>query len=54
VSQYRKDAVVYRQSCAADDVCYIQDGKVEIVVACKQRKKAVVAILGSGEFFGVG
>ena len=54
VSTYRKGAVVYRQADAADDVFYIQDGKVKIVVTSKQGKEAVVGILGPGEFFGEG
>jgi CRP/FNR family cyclic AMP-dependent transcriptional regulator len=54
VSNYRKDAVVYRQASAADAVFYIQNGKIKIVVASKQGKEAVVALLGPGEFFGEG
>jgi len=54
VSNYRKDAVVYRQASAADDVFYIQNGKIKIVVTSKQGKAAVVGILGPGEFFGEG
>ena len=33
---------------------YIRKGKVKLVVASKQGKQAVVAILGEGEFFGEG
>ena len=54
VSSYRKNAVVYRQASAADAVFYIQNGKIKIVVASKQGKEAVVALLGPGEFFGEG
>ena len=38
----------------ADGVFYIRKGKVKLVVASKQGKQAVVAILGEGEFFGEG
>src|SRR5471032_1248053 len=54
VTEYRKDAVVYRQASAADAVFYIQQGKIKISVASKQGKEAVIAILGTGEFFGEG
>ena len=54
VSDYRKDEVVFLQASPADAVFYIQKGKIKIVVASKQGKEAVVAILGPGEFFGEG
>src|SRR5471030_1053893 len=54
VSTYRKNAVVYPQTSVADAVFYIQSGKIKIVVASKQGKEAVVAILGPGDFFGEG
>jgi CRP/FNR family transcriptional regulator, cyclic AMP receptor protein len=54
VSEYRKDAVVFRQGGAADAVFYIQKGKIKITVESKQGKEAVVAILGPGEFLGEG
>lgn len=54
VAHYRKDAIVYRQSAAADAVYYIQKGKIKIAVTSKQGKEAVIAVLGPGEFFGEG
>ena len=54
VSEYRQDQVVFLQASPADSVFYIQKGKIKIVVASKQGKEAVVAILGPGEFFGEG
>jgi CRP/FNR family transcriptional regulator, cyclic AMP receptor protein len=54
VSDLRKDEVVFLQSAAADAVFYIQKGKIKIVVASKQGKEAVVAIMSPGEFFGEG
>ena len=54
VSDYRKEDVVFLQASPADAVFYIQKGKIKIVVASKQGKEAVVAILGPGEFFGEG
>jgi CRP-like cAMP-binding protein len=53
-SDLRKDEVVFLQSAPADAVFYIQKGKIKIVVASKQGKEAVIAILSSGEFFGEG
>jgi CRP-like cAMP-binding protein len=54
VSTYAKDAIVYRQAGPADAVHYVQKGKIKIVVASKQGKEAVIAMLGPGEFFGEG
>ena len=54
MSTYAKDDVVFRQAGPADAVFYIQKGKIKIVVASKQGKEAVVALLGPGEFFGEG
>ena len=54
VSEYRKDATVFRQGGAADAVFYIQKGKIKITVESKQGKVAVIGILGPGDFFGEG
>jgi CRP/FNR family cyclic AMP-dependent transcriptional regulator len=54
VTDYAKGVVIYRQAGPADAVYYVQKGKVKIVVASKQGKEAVIAILGPGEFFGEG
>ncbi len=54
VSNYSKNAVIYRQSGAADAVFYVHKGRVKIAVASKQGKEAVIALLGPGEFFGEG
>ena len=54
ISHHSKNAVVYRQSAAADAVYYLKKGKIKIAVASKQGKEAVIAILGRGEFFGEG
>jgi len=50
VSDYRKDDVVFLQSSPAEAVFYVQKGKIKIVVASKQGKEAVIAILGPGDF----
>jgi len=54
VNSYRKGDVVFRQGTPADAVFYVQKGKIKIVVASSQGKEAVIALLGSGEFFGEG
>jgi CRP-like cAMP-binding protein len=54
VSAHRMEDVIFLQSSPADAVFYIQKGKIKIVVASKQGKEAVIAILGPGEFFGEG
>ena len=36
----------------ADAVFYIRNGKIKILVTSEQGKEAVVAILGTGVFFG--
>jgi CRP/FNR family transcriptional regulator, cyclic AMP receptor protein len=54
VSEYRKDQVVYRQGDPADSAFYIQSGEVKKTVVSEQGKEAVVAVLGTGVFFGEG
>jgi CRP/FNR family cyclic AMP-dependent transcriptional regulator len=54
ISNYRKDEVIFSQAEPADAVFYIRSGKVKIVVTSEEGKEAVVAILGTGEFFGEG
>ena len=54
IGKYRKDQIVFSQGDPADAVFYIQKGKVKITVVSEQGKEAVVAILGTNEFFGEG
>jgi CRP-like cAMP-binding protein len=46
--------VVFQQADPADAVFYIRKGKIKIVVASKQGKEAVVAMLAADEFLGEG
>jgi CRP/FNR family transcriptional regulator, cyclic AMP receptor protein len=46
--------VIFTQGDAADSILYIQKGKVKLTVVSKEGKEAVVAVLGSGDFFGEG
>ena len=54
VSEYRKKQVVYQQGDPADCVFYIQSGEVKKAVVSELGKEAVVALLGTGDFFGEG
>jgi CRP/FNR family transcriptional regulator, cyclic AMP receptor protein len=54
IGKYRKEQIVFSQGDPADAVFYIQKGKVKITVVSEQGKEAVVAILGTNEFFGEG
>ena len=54
IASYRKNAIIFSQAKPADAVFYVETGKIKIVVASKQGKEAVVALIGPGEFFGEG
>ena len=51
---YRKDHIIVTQGEPADAVFYIAKGRVKISVVSPQGKEAVLAILGSDDFFGEG
>jgi CRP-like cAMP-binding protein len=54
IGKYSKGRVVFSQGDAGDAVFYVQEGKVKVTVVSEQGKEAVVAILGTDEFFGEG
>jgi CRP/FNR family transcriptional regulator, cyclic AMP receptor protein len=54
VGKYRKEQVVFSQGDPADAVFYIQSGQVKVTVISKEGKEAVVAFLGTDQFFGEG
>ncbi len=54
IGRYRKDEIVFSQGDPADAVFYIESGKVKLTVVSEQGKEAVVAMLGTNEFFGEG
>jgi CRP/FNR family transcriptional regulator, cyclic AMP receptor protein len=54
IAEYRKDKIIFRQGDPSDAVFYIQSGKVKTTVVSEQGKEAVVALLGTGDFFGEG
>jgi CRP/FNR family transcriptional regulator, cyclic AMP receptor protein len=54
VSDYRKNDRIFSQGDAADSVFYIQNGQAKVCVISEAGKEAVVALHGSGDFFGEG
>src|ERR1700724_97052 len=54
IAEYRKNEIVISQGDPADAVFYIQSGKVKVSVVSEQGKEAVVAMLGTNDFFGEG
>ena len=54
IGTYRTDQIVFSQGDPADAVFYIESGKVKLTVVSEQGKEAVVALLGTNEFFGEG
>ena len=55
VRDYRNKEVIYSQGDPANSIFYVQSGMVKLTVASKRRhKKAVVALLQEGDFFGEG
>jgi CRP/FNR family cyclic AMP-dependent transcriptional regulator len=54
ISTHRQKSVIFAQGDAADAVFYIKSGKVKVTIVSNEGKEAVVAILGTDEFFGEG
>jgi CRP/FNR family transcriptional regulator, cyclic AMP receptor protein len=54
VTEFRKKQAIFSQGDAADSVMYVQKGSVKLTVVNESGKEAVVAIFGSGDFFGEG
>ena len=52
VAGYSKNDVVFSQATAADALFYILEGTVILRVVSSSGKEAIVAILGTGDFFG--
>ena len=51
---YRKNQVIFAQGERAENVFFVERGKVKLTVLSQQGKQAVIAILGPGNFFGEG
>jgi CRP/FNR family transcriptional regulator, cyclic AMP receptor protein len=54
VAEYRRSQKIYSQGDPATSVMYLQKGGVKLSVVNEVGKEAVLAILGSGDFFGEG
>ncbi|MGD0790627.1 MAG: Crp/Fnr family transcriptional regulator [Terriglobales bacterium] len=54
VRNYRDKEVVFSQGDTADALFYIQSGTVKLTVVSTRRKKAIIAFLQRGSFFGEG
>jgi CRP/FNR family transcriptional regulator, cyclic AMP receptor protein len=54
IRTYRRGEQIFARGDAADSVMYVQEGTVRLSVTSHGGKEAVVAILGSGDFFGEG
>jgi len=51
---YRNNEAAFLQGDAADAVFYVQSGTIKLTVAATRRKKAIIAVLLRGSFFGEG
>src|SRR5258707_9288250 len=51
---YRDTEIVFSQGDPADAVFYIQSGTVKLTAVSTRRKKAIIAFLQRGSFFGEG
>jgi CRP-like cAMP-binding protein len=54
IRNYRDKDVIFSQGDTADAVFYIQSGTVKLTAASTRRKKAIIAFLPRGSFFGEG
>ena len=50
--EYRNKEKVFSQGDPADAMFYVESGHVKLTVSTNRGKKAVLAILGKGDFFG--
>jgi CRP/FNR family cyclic AMP-dependent transcriptional regulator len=54
IAEYGKNHAVFSQGDTADALFYIQKGKIKLSISSPHGKEAVVAILGTDDFFGEG
>jgi CRP/FNR family transcriptional regulator, cyclic AMP receptor protein len=54
VVKYRRGEVIFAQGDPGNDIRYIQKGAIKLSVLSRIGKEAVVAMLGTGDFFGEG
>src|SRR5580700_2708106 len=51
---FAENDVIFAQGAAADALYKIQKGKIKLTVISNAGKEAVIAVLGTGDFFGEG
>src|ERR1700688_361093 len=54
VRNLRDNEIIFSQGDKADAVFYIQSGTVKLTMAATRRKRAIIAVLLRGSFFGEG
>jgi CRP-like cAMP-binding protein len=54
ILNFTKGRIIFTQGDAANNVFYIQSGKVKMTVVSERGKEAIVGILEAGQFFGEG
>src|SRR5579864_4359867 len=54
VRSFRDNEIIFSQGDKADAVFYIQSGTVKLTMAATRRKRAIIAVLLRGSFFGEG
>jgi len=54
VRNYRDNEIIFSQGSPADALFYVKSGTVKLTVAATRRKKAIIAVLLRGSFFGEG
>ena len=54
VRSYGNNEIVFSQGDRADDIFYILSGTVKLTAVSTNRKKAIIAFLQQGSFFGEG
>ena len=54
VVEYRRGDVIFTQGDPANNVMYVQKGRVQLSVLSEAGKEAIVATLAGGDFFGEG
>ena len=52
IREYRNKEEIFSQGDAANAMFYVESGHVKLTVTSKDGKKAILAILGKGDFFG--
>jgi len=52
IIDYTSSQIIFAQGDPADAIFYIQKGKVKLTIVSKPGREAVLAILGTGDFFG--